>query len=98
MGNAYVLLSFFICLLCALLVHELGHLLTGWIVGFHFGSIDVGPVSLISEYGRLKVRARREMLVGGSVSVQIGPLLNHPPVAPVPGVLSCRPTPEVEKR
>jgi hypothetical protein len=40
---------------------ELGHLLTGWAVGFRFSSIQVGPVSLRIEHGILKARFRLEM-------------------------------------
>jgi hypothetical protein len=45
--------SLFIAIFLGILVHETGHLLAGWIVGFHFNSIQVGWLSLSFEYGRL---------------------------------------------
>lgn len=50
-------------------VHELGHLLAGWMVGFRFSQFHIGPFSLGFEHGRLKVRVRREMLALGSVGM-----------------------------
>jgi hypothetical protein len=55
----------------AILVHELGHLLAGWIVGFHFNSIQVAWFSLMFEYGKLTFRARREPSAVGYAGIQI---------------------------
>ncbi len=60
----------FILLVSALtlttIVHELGHLFAGWIVGFRFSAIHIGPFSLSIEHGKLKTRLRREMLALGA--------------------------------
>ena len=46
------------------IVHELGHLLAGWFVGFHFSSFAVGPFSLALQYGKLRLRLRRMAPLG----------------------------------
>jgi hypothetical protein len=60
----------FILLVSALIlttiVHELGHLFAGWMVGFRFSAIHIGPCSLSWEHGKLKARIRREMLALGA--------------------------------
>jgi hypothetical protein len=60
----------FILLVSALtlttIVHELGHLFAGWMVGFRFSAIHIGPFSLSLEHGKLKARIRREMLALGA--------------------------------
>jgi hypothetical protein len=61
MDPAVDFLSFSFVLAIAVIVPELGHLLTGWAVGFRFSSIQVGPVSLRIEHGILKARFRLEM-------------------------------------
>jgi len=53
-------------------VHELGHLLAGWLVGFHFTSFGIGPVALAIEHGRPKVRLRMGTSYAGYVSMQVG--------------------------
>ena len=50
----------------ATIVHELGHLFAGWMVGFRFSAIHIGPFSLSLEHGKLKARIRREMLALGA--------------------------------
>jgi hypothetical protein len=52
-------------------IHELGHLLAGWMVGFRFSLIHIGPFSLSLEYGKLKARVRREMLAFGSAGMHV---------------------------
>src|SRR5258707_5552884 len=52
------LLFYFASLGLAVAIHELGHLTAGWLVGFHFSHISVGPLSVRVEYGRLKVQIR----------------------------------------
>jgi hypothetical protein len=60
----------FILLISALtltiIVHELGHLFAGWMVGFRFSVIHIGPSSLSLEHGKLKARVRREILALGA--------------------------------
>jgi hypothetical protein len=63
--------SLFIAIFLGILVHETGHLLAGWIVGFHFSSIQVGWLSLSFEYGKLTFHFRREMSASGYASIQI---------------------------
>jgi hypothetical protein len=41
------------------IVHEAGHLGAGYIVGFRFSHISIGPFSLANQHGRLKVNIRR---------------------------------------
>jgi Zn-dependent protease len=67
----YVFFAYFLALVMIVVVHELGHLLAGWMVGFHFSSITIGPLSLFMEYGRLRLRLRRTMPAGGYAGMQI---------------------------
>ncbi len=55
----------------ATVIHELGHLVAGWMVGFRFSRIHIGPFSLSMEQGRLKARVRREMLALGSAGMHV---------------------------
>lgn len=55
----------------AILIHEIGHILAGWIVGFHFNSIQVAWLSLGFEYGKLTLRVRNKTSVGGYATIQI---------------------------
>ena len=56
---ALTLLSYFIGVGLAVTLHELGHVGAGWLVGFHFSHISIGPFSVRVEYGRLKVQIRK---------------------------------------
>lgn len=47
---------FLILLVLAIAIHEFGHLIAGWAVGFCFDSIHVGPFSLENWYGVLRAR------------------------------------------
>jgi Zn-dependent protease len=67
----FMLVNYFLALLLAVVAHELGHLAAGWMVGFHFNSITIGPFSLHMEYGRMKLRIRRTMPAGGYAGMQI---------------------------
>lgn len=67
----YILLLFFATLSLSIVMHELGHLLAGWMVGFRFNSITIGPFSLRMEYGRLKVQVRRALPAGGYAGMHI---------------------------
>src|SRR6266478_6323146 len=69
------LLSFFLVLVLAIIVHELGHLSAGWVVGFRFGSVQIGPLSLCIEHGVLKARLRLEMTALGYAGMQVNRLL-----------------------
>jgi hypothetical protein len=48
------------------IVHECGHLFAGWMVGFRFSTIHIGPFSLRLEHGKLKARVRGEMVALGA--------------------------------
>ncbi len=58
---AILLLSF----LLAVAVHEIGHLLTGWVVGFRFNSIQIGPLFVEDDYGMLRARFSFDMMALG---------------------------------
>ena len=59
LGAGYVLLSWTLAFAFVILIHELGHLIAGWAVGFRFSSFSVGPFWLHSEYSTLKFRLVR---------------------------------------
>ena len=48
--NNFALLFYFTDIVLVVTVHELAHLLAGWLVGFHFDRISIGPLSLRIEY------------------------------------------------
>src|ERR1700747_2108156 len=64
-------LFYFGSLFLAVTIHELGHLTAGWLVGFHFSQISVGPLSLRVEYGRLKIQVRRDFGALGYAGMHI---------------------------
>jgi hypothetical protein len=68
------LLSFFLVLTFAVVVHELAHLLVGWVVGFRFSLVQIGPLSLHIERGVLRARFRREMATLGYAGMHVNRL------------------------
>lgn len=66
-------LFFFAAFLLAVIVHEAGHLIAGWIVRFRFKMISIGPFCLKIEYGRLKIQARAARAgLAGYASMNVG--------------------------
>ena len=65
------LFSYFGVLFLAVIIHELGHLFMGWIVGFHFNSIALGPIVFGFEYGKLTIRLRRGTGLLGHAGIQV---------------------------
>jgi hypothetical protein len=63
--------SYLLVFTLAVLIHELGHLVAGWIVGFHFNMIALGPVVFGFEYGKLKIRLVLGTGMLGYAGVQI---------------------------
>jgi hypothetical protein len=57
-ASDFMILFYFGVILCVIVVHECGHLLAGWLVGFRFSRIAIGPFCLKIEHGKLKVEAR----------------------------------------
>ena len=55
----------------AVTLHEIGHLLAGWMVGFRFSSLTIGPIALRLEYGRLRAGFRRALPAGGYAGMHI---------------------------
>jgi hypothetical protein len=70
-GANFIVVTYFLAVLSAIIVHELGHLSAGWLVGFHFSSITIGPVSLSLEYGAPKLRIRRSLPASGYAGMYI---------------------------
>lgn len=62
-------LIFLLALAVAVVVHELGHLIAGWTVGFHFNSIQIRMVLY-----RVRVR---EANLQDEASVQLGRVCNR---------------------
>jgi hypothetical protein len=65
------LLFYFTILGLVVTIHELGHLAAGWIVGFHFSHISIGPLTLRIQYGRLNVQLRRGLGALGYAGMHI---------------------------
>ena len=57
--SATLLLSLPILMLTVAL-HELGHVAAGVMVGFHFSSISIGPLSIGLQYGKVKFKIRAQ--------------------------------------
>src|SRR5579863_9732243 len=57
----YMILFYFAAIISVIVVHEFGHLLAGWMVGFRFSRVSIGPFCLKIEHGRLKVEARGKL-------------------------------------
>ncbi len=55
----------------AIVIHEFGHVLAGWALGFRFSFISVGPFSLRVEHGVLKIRIRRDMPALGYAGMNV---------------------------
>lgn len=47
-------------LMLTVVLHELGHLVVGVVVGFHFSSISIGPFTVGLQYGRVKFQIRAQ--------------------------------------
>ncbi len=58
-------------LLFSITVHELGHLSAGWLLGFRFSLISVGPFCLRVEHGRFKISLLREMTALGYAGMHV---------------------------
>jgi Zn-dependent protease len=54
--------TFLLLVLLAVTVHELGHLLAGRAVGFHFSSIQFGPLLFENEYGAIRAQISFDMI------------------------------------
>jgi Zn-dependent protease len=59
------------CLALAVILHEMGHLLAGWMVGFRFSSITIGPMAVRLEYGRLRAGFRQVLPASGYAGMHI---------------------------
>ena len=70
------MLFYFTILGLVVTVHELGHLGAGWIVGFHFSHISIGPFTLKIEYGKLNVQLRRDLGALGYAGMHIETVQN----------------------
>lgn len=67
----FAVFFYFLAIALVVTVHELGHLTAGWLVGFRFSFIAVGPLSLKLEYGRLKLHFRSSMPAAGYAGMHI---------------------------
>jgi hypothetical protein len=65
------LISYFASVVLAVTIHELGHLTAGWMLGFHFSRLSVGPFSIRVEYGRLRFQIRRGLGALGYADMHI---------------------------
>ena len=65
------LVLFVTALALSILIHELGHLIAGWLVGFRFSYFTVGPVRLRLQDGKLKVSLVRERTALGDTGMRV---------------------------
>jgi hypothetical protein len=59
----------------AILVHELGHLIAGWLLGFQFSQISVGPIQLRLQHGKLKVSFLRDLTALGFAGMHVDTII-----------------------
>lgn len=59
-----VAFSFYLILLLATAIHELGHVAAGCAIGFKFESVRIGPISIRRESDRWKVKAEWHLVNG----------------------------------
>jgi hypothetical protein len=71
----YALLGFVAMSILAISVHELGHIAAGWLVGFRFRFISIGPLSLGLEHGMVRVRIRLERGALGYAGIRVDRVL-----------------------
>lgn len=55
----------------AIAVHEVGHVLGGWLVGYRFMLLVVGPVRLDRTEGRLRVVLNRSLAMAGGMALSV---------------------------
>jgi len=65
MWNEHGPAIFILLLILAIAIHELGHLIAGWAVGFSFSSLQVGPLFLENQYGVLRAQLSTDMMALG---------------------------------
>jgi len=56
---------FLLLVIVAIGIHELGHLITGWAVGFSFNSIQIGPFVLENSYSVLRAHISTDIMFLG---------------------------------
>jgi hypothetical protein len=57
--DSYALLpAYFVVALLTTTIHEFGHILAGWSMGFRFEAVAIGPIWIKRESGKLKLRPR----------------------------------------
>src|SRR5262249_6725475 len=69
-GSAVVIVG--AALVFTILTHELGHIVVGWLVGFRFSQIRVGPVQLHLTNGKLNLRLLWETTGLGEARMRSG--------------------------
>lgn len=58
-SDSYALLpAYFAVALLTTTIHEFGHILAGWSMGFRFEAVAIGPIWIKRESGKLKLRPR----------------------------------------
>ncbi len=75
-GNDVVLRSYFVIFALAIpavVLHEVGHIVGGWLVGFRFNTLLIGPMRLSMRQGRLRVMWHRKLGFGGGFTAVIPP-------------------------
>jgi len=70
-ADQLIIVFYFAAFTAAIILHELGHLAAGKLIGFRFNSLTIGPFSLYFEYGRLRFRVRRALPAGGYAGMQV---------------------------
>src|SRR6267143_1154460 len=64
-------LFYFLALFLTLLIHELGHVAAGFVVGFHFRELRIGPLTLVKSSKGLKVALQRISTLDGIAAMGI---------------------------
>jgi hypothetical protein len=65
------ILLFFAAFSLAILIHEFSHLTAGWLLGFRFSQISVGPIQICLQHGKLKINFLRELTALGFAGMHV---------------------------
>ena len=64
--------------LLVLAIHELGHVVFGLIGGLHFKFMTVGPITIQTEKGKLRIRENKLWAYFGGVATLVPPSIEAP--------------------
>lgn len=71
LGLGLLVLGIFLSFHLVILIHELGHIIGGFLAGDSFGFLIVGPLHLESDNGRLRLKLNRSLSLYGGLALTL---------------------------